>query len=152
MAPLSSDQISDRIEINDLLVRYTVAIDTKDWSLLDRCFTPDAQLDYTSAGGVAGDYPSVRAWLERALAPFPMTMHYITNSVVDLQGDSARTRTAVFNPMGSRQDDGSMHVFTVGAYYNDLLVRTDDGWRIRERVEESVYMDGQLPPGLKIPT
>jgi 3-phenylpropionate/cinnamic acid dioxygenase small subunit len=151
MAPLSLEQISDRIEINDLLVRYTMAIDQKDWALLDQCFTADAHLDYTSAGGIAGDYPKVRAWLEKALAPFAMTVHYITNSTVKLAGNSATARTAVLNPMGFQQEDGSMHQFTVGAYYNDKLVRTTDGWRIVERIEESAFMEGTLPPALSIP-
>ena len=150
--PLTPLEMSDRIEINDLLIRYTVAIDQKDYTILDTCFTPDAHLDYTSAGGIAGDYPKVRAWLEQALAPFPMTVHYVTNSLVELAGDEATARTAVLNPMGFQKPDGSMHQFTVGAYYNDRLVRTDDGWRIRERVEESAFMDGDLPPGLQIPT
>jgi 3-phenylpropionate/cinnamic acid dioxygenase small subunit len=152
MAPLSLEQISDRIEINDLLVRYTMAIDQKDWALLDQCFTADAHLDYTSAGGIAGDYPKVRAWLEKALAPFAMTVHYITNSTVKLAGNSATARTAVLNPMGFQQEDGSMHQFTVGAYYNDKLVRMSEGWRIVERIEESAFMDGTLPPALSIPS
>ena len=151
MAPLSLEQISDRIEIDDLLVRYTMAIDQKDWALLDQCFTADAHLDYTSAGGIAGDYPKVRAWLEKALAPFAMTVHYITNSTVKLAENSATARTAVLNPMGFQQEDGSMHQFTVGAYYNDKLVRTTDGWRIVERIEESAFMEGTLPPALSIP-
>ena len=150
--PLSPSEVSDRIEINDLLIRYTCAIDQKDWALLDTCFTPDAHLDYTSAGGVAGDYPTVRAWLEKALAPFPMTVHYVTNSVVELAGDSATARTAVLNPMGMAKPDGSLHQFTVGAYYNDRLVRGPEGWRIRERIEESAFMQGDLPPGLQIPS
>lgn len=151
MAPLSLLEVSDRIEINDLLIRYTDAIDKKDYELLDSCFTPDARLDYTSAGGIAGDYPKVRAWLEKALAPFPMTVHYVTNSVVDLDGDAATARTAVLNPMGFQGPDGVMHTFTVGAYYNDRLIRSSEGWRISERIEESAYMDGDLPPGLQIP-
>ena len=47
-------ELSDRLEINDLLIRYTYAIDDGDWELLDRVFTPDAQIDYTSSGGIAG--------------------------------------------------------------------------------------------------
>ena len=152
MASLTPEQVADRIEINDLLIRYTVAIDKKDYTILDTCFVPDAHLDYTSAGGIAGDYPKVRAWLEKALAPFPMTVHYVTNSVVELDGDQATARTAVLNPMGFQNPDGSMHQFTVGAYYNDELTRTPDGWRIRQRIEESVFMDGDLPPGLEIPS
>ena len=57
---LSLREISDRIQINDLLVRYTSAIDEKDWALLDTCFTPDAHVDYVSSGGVKGSYPEVR--------------------------------------------------------------------------------------------
>ena len=44
---LSLQEISDRIEIEDLLQRYTAAIDAKDWDLLGSVFTPDATLDYT---------------------------------------------------------------------------------------------------------
>ena len=149
---LSIQELSDRLQINDLLTRYTVAIDQKDWSLLDTCFTKDAHLDYTSAGGIAGDYPKVRKWLEGALAPFPMTLHYITNSVVKLNGDAATARTAVLNPMGFQQEDGSLHLFTVGAYYNDELSRSDEGWRIQRRIEEQAFMQGSLPEGLQVPS
>ena len=149
---ISTKEISDRIRINDLLIRYTVAIDQKDWGLLDTCFTPDAHLDYTSAGGVKGSYPEVRQWLEKALAAFPMTVHLIGNSVVELSGDEATATTFVINPMGSAKPDGSLHIFTVGAHYHDKLVHTEDGWRIRERIEKTAYMDGSLPEGLQIPT
>jgi 3-phenylpropionate/cinnamic acid dioxygenase small subunit len=149
---LSLREISDRIQIQDLLVRYTVAIDTKDWSLLDSCFTPDAHVDYTATGGTKGAYPEVREWLEKALAPFPMTVHYISNSTVELKGDEASSRTYVINPMGFPKEDGSLHIFTVGGYYVDKLVRTDEGWRIAERVEESAFLDGSLPEALQIPS
>ena len=149
---LSLEEISDRIQIHDLLTRYTVAIDTKDWSLLDTCFTPDAQVDYTTSGGTKGAYPEVRQWLEKALSVFPMTMHFISNSTVALDGDKASARTYVINPMGFPKDDGSLHMFTVGAYYVDELVRTDDGWRIANRFEEQAYLEGSLPQGLQVPS
>lgn len=148
---MSLQQISDRLEIQDLLVRYTRAIDTRDWSLLDRCFTPDAHVDYTSSGGVAGKYPEVRAWLEKALAAFPAMMHFIGNTALELDGDRARARTYVLNPMGFPNPDGSLHVFTVAAHYVDELVRTREGWRIARRVEEQVLLDGTLPKALRIP-
>jgi 3-phenylpropionate/cinnamic acid dioxygenase small subunit len=149
---LSLQDISDRIEINDLLIRYTKAIDQKDWRLLDTVFTPDAELDYVSSGGIKGGYQEVRAWLEKALAIFPATLHYVTNSEVTLQGDRASARTAVYNPMFFKNPDGSMHHFAVGAWYVDELVRTAQGWRIARRREDQAFLEGSLPKALTIPT
>jgi 3-phenylpropionate/cinnamic acid dioxygenase small subunit len=151
MAPLSLQEISDRFEISDLLTRYTRAIDTKDFELLDTCFTPDAFVDYTSSGGVKGHYPEVRAWLAKALAPFPAMMHFVGNSSIELEGNEARTRTYVINPMAVQADGGIRHAFTVCAHYVDKLVRTAEGWRIAERIEEQVIFEGALPERLEIP-
>ena len=148
---LSLQQISDRIEINDLLIRYTKAIDEKDWRLLDTVFTPDAELDYVSSGGIKGGYPEVRTWLSKALAIFPVTLHYVTNSEVTLSGDRASARTAVYNPMFFTNPDGSTHHFAVGAWYVDELVRTKDGWRIAKRREDQAFLEGSLPKSLQIP-
>jgi 3-phenylpropionate/cinnamic acid dioxygenase small subunit len=142
---MSLEEIGDRLEINDLLTRYTTAIDTKDWELLDTCFTPDARVDYTSSGGIAGSYPEAREWLAKVLAAFPVTVHYITNSTVKLEGDGARATTYVFNPMRLKNPDDSLHAFNVGAYYHDKLVRTDEGWRIADRFEEMKFLDGEIP-------
>ena len=148
---MSLREISDRIAIGDLLTRYTVAIDKKDWNLLDTCFTPDASVDYTQSGGIKGKYPEVRTWLSKALSVFPITQHFISNSTVEIKGDDATARTYVINPMVFINPDGSQHIFTVGAYYNDKLVHTRDGWRIADRFEEQAYLDGSLPEALRIP-
>ncbi len=151
---LSTQEISDRIQINDLLIRYTRAIDTKDFELLDTCFLPDALVDYSESAGAAakGAYPEVRAWLQKALAPFATMMHFIGNTTIELDGDEAKSRTYVINPMGFQNPDGSLQMFTVGAHYVDKLVRTSDGWRIAERYEQQCYLDGSLPEAMTIPT
>jgi 3-phenylpropionate/cinnamic acid dioxygenase small subunit len=132
--------IEDRLEIDDLLTRYTVAIDNKDWDLLATCFTPDAHIDYRSSGGAEGKYPEVAAWLAETLAAFPMTQHFCTNRRVTLAADTATARSYFYNPMGFPDTDGQKLMF-VGGYYNDRMVRTPDGWRIAERIEEMAWMD-----------
>ncbi len=54
--------------------------------------------------------------------------------------------------MGFPNEDGSLHFFTVGAQYKDKLVYTDAGWRIAERIEEQLYLEGSLPEALQVPT
>ena len=142
---LSLQEISDRVQIQDLLTRYALAIDTKDWALLDTCFLPDSTVDYTSTGGQKGTYPEIRKWLAEALAPFAVTMHCIGNTAVELDGDRAHARTYLWNPMGYRKPDGDIHWFTVSAHYVDEIARTSHGWRIQRRVIENSAIIGGLP-------
>jgi hypothetical protein len=134
------------------MVRYAWAIDTKDWEELDHVFLPDAWLDYSSnPGGAAGPYPEIRAWLEKSLAPFPVTQHLVTNIDPTVAGDRATCRTMVYNPMGAATREGPLHFFFMGGRYDDELVRTPDGWRIAKRVETALWFNGSLPKELFVP-
>jgi 3-phenylpropionate/cinnamic acid dioxygenase small subunit len=149
MAPMTLAEIADRIEIDDLLTRYATAVDRKDWELFASCFTPDALIDYTAAGGIKGNLHEIKKWLAEVLPMFPMTQHLITNKVVEVRGDRATSRCILFNPMGLPDGKGSMALFIDGAYYNDELVRTEQGWRMAKRVIEYAYTTRShaiLPP------
>jgi hypothetical protein len=138
MAAMTLQDVADRIEIDDLLTRYATALDAKDWDLFASCFTPDAFIDYSAAGGIKGPLSEVRQWLAEVMAGFPMTQHLVTNRAVLIDGDSAACRSCLFNPMGLK-DDGGLVVFLEGGYYRDRLVHTADGWRIAERIEEPTF-------------
>ena len=45
---LSLQEISDRLEIQDLLSRYSYAIDERNWDGLDDVFTPDPDALWSS--------------------------------------------------------------------------------------------------------
>ncbi len=136
---LDLQTISDRIEIADLLTRYAHAVDTQDWDLWKSLFTADATIDYSSVGGASGDAETVAAWLEASLAMFEMTQHLISNLDVTINGDSASVRAMFYNPM--KFADGGPF-FSTGGFYNHQLVRTDDGWKSRELVEEFMWSEG----------
>ena len=72
-AMLSLAEISDRLEIQQLIADYSTAIDTRRFDDLDAVFTPDAYIDYTALGGIEGPYPEVKAWLAEVLPNFPMS-------------------------------------------------------------------------------
>jgi 3-phenylpropionate/cinnamic acid dioxygenase small subunit len=132
-------ETDDRVAIMDVLARYTAALDTKNWDGLDAVFTPDAAIDYTTSGGIKGRYPEVKRWLAEVLSTFPMTQHLIGMPAIVLDGDTATSRTDVYNPMAVAQPDGGTKLFYVGASYEDRLVRTTDGWRIAERFERQAF-------------
>ncbi len=130
--------IADRIAIGDLLTRYAHAVDTKDWPLYRTVFTPDAQIDYTTAGGPSGDLDTVVSQLSVALELFSRTQHFVSNVDVALDGDQARVRAMFFNPM--IVSTGKQ--FFCGGWYNHDLVRTPDGWRSTRLVEDSAWFEG----------
>lgn len=138
---LTAGDIADRLAIHDVLVRYCRAIDTLDWPLLDRVFTPDATIDYTSSGGIAGGAAKVRAWLASVLPSFPVRQHLVTNEEIALDGDRATSRCLLLNPMGRADGAGGVKLFFVGGSYEDEFVRTPQGWRIRVRVERQAWVD-----------
>ena len=49
---LSIEEISDRLEIQQLLIAYSTAIDSRRFDDLDQVFTTDAYIDYRAMGGV----------------------------------------------------------------------------------------------------
>jgi 3-phenylpropionate/cinnamic acid dioxygenase small subunit len=128
--------LADRLEINDLLTTYATSVDDKDWTAYRNVFTPDAFIDYESAGGVKGSVDEVVAWMQETMAGFPMTQHLVANVKVQLDGDTAKVRAMFYNPM---QLPGMAEQSCCGGYYHHELVRTSDGWRSRSLREDNVW-------------
>jgi len=139
-------EVSDRIEIADLLTRYTLAIDRGEWGQLDGVFTADAHIDYTATGGIAGSFPEVKDWLARTLPMFPRRQHVLGQSQVRVAEDTATVTAYFLNPLVLAQEDGTEQVWELGGYYHHRLLRTADGWRSRELVEELVWQRGMPEP------
>lgn len=136
---LSLQEMSDRFEIGDLLVDYATAIDARDWDVLREIFTPDAWIDYTATGGIAGGLDQILAFLPEGLGHFESTQHLNGPTKLVVNGDTATGRTICHNPMTLTDAAGDAHTMVVGLWYIDRFVRTPQGWRIAERVEELSY-------------
>lgn len=140
-AMLSLEEISDRLEIQQLLVDYSSAIDQRRFDDLDAVFTPDAYIDYRALGGIDGRYPEVKAWLAEVLPNFPMYSHMLGNFSVRINGDTAASRVICFNPMvlpGDSKGDREQVLFC-GLWYDDEFLRTPAGWRMTRRVETKCF-------------
>ena len=135
-------QISDRLEIEALLTRYTRAIDTGGWDRLDDVFTPDADIDYTASGGIAAPYAAIKPWLAEMLPIFPRRMHTLGQIDSDVDGDTATVAAYFHNPMVLPQEEGEGLLVEFGGIYHHELVRTPDGWRSRRLLEEIIWKRG----------
>lgn len=145
---LTLEQISDRLELTQLVHDYAYAIDEKAFERLDKVFTPQAFIDYTAMGGIKGEYPQIRAWLPEALKHFPHYMHFVGNLSFEIRGDTATGKVACFNPMVIPRQEGGTETMFLGLWYFDQYARTQEGWRISERVEKKCY-DYGMPDWMK---
>ena len=146
----SPQELADRAEIHDVIVRYGWAIDTKDWALLDTCFTADAEVDYSSnPGRQEGPVPADPIVAREDDLGVPRDPAPDVEHRRAARGRSRdRARTMVTNPQGAATREGPLHFFYVGGRYDDDFVRTPDGWKIAKRVETTLWFEGTLPTEL----
>ncbi|MEV7346012.1 nuclear transport factor 2 family protein [Streptomyces sp. NPDC093544] len=139
--------VMDRFAVDGLVTEYAVAVDDGDWEGYRGLFAPDGRADYRSAGGIEGDAGQVAGWLSQSMELFPMRQHLIVNRRVRFElleqdtGDTARIQADYINPMKFAADDNGSTApdFVCGGRYAFALVRTYDGWRLREVVVQEKW-------------
>ena len=132
-------RLIDRQEIADLCVRYTFALDTRDWALLASCFT-DAPVFVHPGGRLAGIEP-ILTRSRGALESLDASQHLLGNVVAEVDGDTARA-TSYFQAQHVRAGTPGGDTYIIAGSYTDTLTRTAGGWKIAERVQAYLWRDG----------
>jgi hypothetical protein len=131
--------IADRLEIQDLISRYPVLVDNRDFDPLDTLFTIDAHLDFSSFGGPVGSLADVKEFLNATLPMFARTQHMMGLPTITLAAHTAAAKTSCHNPMVMETPDGGRKAWLIGLWYDDEFVKTADGWRIASRTATRCY-------------
>jgi hypothetical protein len=131
--------VIDRLAIQDLISRYPVLVDNRDFDHLDTLFTADARLNFTSFGGPDGTLADVKAFLNATLPMFARSQHMMGLPTITLAAHTAASKTSCHNPMVMATPDGKEKVWLIGLWYDDEFVKTADGWRIASRTATSCY-------------
>ncbi len=133
----------DVLAIHELLGRFGHLMDRRDWPGLAEVFTDDAVYDVSSVGLHALEgLEAMRSFFADAQHPLA---HHVTNVVVSRSADGAtRATSKILGVLAAG------HVST--GTYEDVLVETSDGWRIRHRVatrrrDEDLLVPPRMPPG-----
>jgi 3-phenylpropionate/cinnamic acid dioxygenase small subunit len=145
----TTQQLSDRAEIQDLVIREAAAMDRRDWDRWRDCFTPSAAIDYSENDGAVGTPAEVGEWLASVLGRFHSYQHLSSNAEITLDGDRAEIRTMQYIAVKMEASDGERVVFS-GIWFQDEVVRTPEGWRIARRYEELAWRHN-FPPDFAPP-
>lgn len=119
----------DRIE--QVLIRYTLACDRRDWSLFDSVFVPDVVANYGGEYRLQGRDKLVRM-IRHFLDDCGPSQHLLGNFRISVNGDRAESACYVRAAHAGRGEKKSL-VYEVWGEYVDQLVLTAEGWRISER-------------------
>ena len=120
----------DVLAIRDVIDRYAVGVDRRDWDLVSTCFTPNCHADYGRSGEWTTRGPLID-WLDQIHRDIGPTQHRITNHQVKVDGDIA-TASSYLDAL-LQVEHHEYDLLHVVASYHDQLVRSDDGWRIADR-------------------
>lgn len=134
-ARLSLRDISDRLQIQDALLAYATALDVpgRRWDQWYRCFTEDAVCEFPGIG--AKSPAELQELFTQNDATRLSTQHLFLNIVIALDGDAATSRSECLYAAVNRGDTAERNDLRLsGLFFEDVLVRTGEGWRVRHRV------------------
>jgi uncharacterized protein (TIGR02246 family) len=124
--------LQDRLEINDLFVRYATALDTGDVETIVSCFAEDAALHSPIVGTYEG-HKGIREFAERFARlrqGGTQLRHMLSNLAVTIDGDQARATCYLLTLMTC---NGQSSVRPPGRY-DCQLVRVKGTWVFKIRV------------------
>lgn len=135
------NESTQRDEIVELFTRYGWACDTKDWTLLESCFYPDATIDYSGFGHAIEGYQPLEDYLRQALDALDATQHLFTNFAVEIAGDECTFRCGM-RAQHVRRSATDGPLFEVAGTYHVAARRSEDGWRMTELRYTPIWMSG----------
>ena len=140
---LDLQAINDRIEIEELLARYSRALDYRQWDDLEAIFTPDGEFDAGSLGHPHGPR-AIREMIEGTIGGLDATQHLVGKSIIEFAegGDAAEVRTYLISQHIRESTPGPVKHYFLGGEYYDRVVRTSDGWRIAYRRLDRMWKQG----------
>jgi hypothetical protein len=147
---LGARELADRAEIADVIERYFVALDERDWAGLDAVFAPGATLVYDMGAPARSTHPAMVELFRRFCDRFVLTQHLASAPLVELDGDRARARTKLRALHVQEDAAGARNAWVVHGVYRDVLARGAAGWRIVERHFRSLHVEGALWPAERV--
>ncbi len=138
----------DRDELVELMGRYANMPDTRNWNELPRSvFCEEVTADFSSLGAPVTTL-SRDLWCQRskqAFAGWLATHHAITNHRITIDGNRAtiRAHVRVEHWAPAEVAAGGPNCWLVVGFYDNVAVRTPDGWRLSSVTLTVNYQENQ---------
>jgi SnoaL-like protein len=144
----------DRAEISEVVHRYAIGIDSRDWKLFRSIFTDEIEV---WLGFATDAKPELRRrnadkfteQAARVITQFAVTQHFLTDYHIEVNRNDAvcvcYMQARHFNPDGK----GGQTVWDIGGYYTYHLTRSASGWKIPKYTLTLTWEENR-PPGVRL--
>ena len=136
--------LQDRIDVEQVLYKYSSAVDSFDKEALRSCFADDIWAQYGNGDPVT-DGDTLADWISGATASVIWQHHLLNVYHVDIDGDQAKTVSYLTSYQVFEEDPKAAIILV--ARYHDELRRTPDGWKLAKRVMELLWGESKPDAG-----
>ena len=140
--------LDDKAAVIEVLNLYAFALDSHQWSLFDRVFTDDIRAEFGPAGAVWNGLENFKRSFDMFHDTLDNQQHRMTGHLVHVDGDRANS-FCYGNWILVRNDAEGGPQWVGTGWYDDVLVRTPGGWRIKDRIAKLVSWTGN--PRVPVP-
>ena len=133
--------LRDREQLRMLYQRYAFGVDALDFDVVRSVFHPDCTVSGTLQDGALEPY--LRG-IEQGLKQWDVTMHFMGNQYIEIDGDEAHVETWVVGYHMEAEGSPLDHL-VLGLRYQDDVVRVDDDWKIIRRNAVKQWHTGPFP-------
>ena len=123
-------ELLDRDAVRRCVERLARGEDRRNGALIRTCWWPEARFDY---GVHNGDFETYYAWVIPGADAIKDTQHLLGQTLVELDGTTARAETHVFSYHRVDAGEGD-HDTLIGGRYLDTMEKRGQEWRIIDRV------------------
>jgi len=141
-------RLEDRMAISEVVVKYGLGVDRRDWALFADCFTDPVDTDYSGLGSPAKEWER-DAFVENIrvhLSGFTATQHISPNHLVafDEQDPDRAICTSYMYAQHYLEGSPNGDFYLARGSYDNHMLRSAEGWRIQRIVQHVFWQEGNL--------
>ena len=146
---MSMDKLNDKLEIQQLVCKYSRAIDRRDFILLSKLYAENS-IDH-HGGMFEGSGKDYIEWVQNALKNTSHTSHQIFNHLIEIDPNDpnyAEGEVYSLNVHIMKNEKAEEINLSTGSRYLDKYIKTSIGWQFLHRKIVADYtLESPLPSG-----
>lgn len=123
--PLTTE---DKLEIQDLMGRFALAVDVQGPDAMRELFVDDARFVIDSFQVDVKGLDNIINWIKESSDTFPPNLNHVQSNFV-IDGDGTEAKLSCIS-QAIQDFEGEIKHFVIGRY-DETLVKTPAGWRLK---------------------